>query len=70
MNRKLFVLFLILSILLSGCAWLDGSYVHVTPHQEGGGEDQGEALSADTYSVAVTLCDNAFVFHIEKLILD
>ncbi len=50
MNRRLIVLFLILSLLLSGCAWLDGSYVHVTPHQEGGGEDQGEALSADTYS--------------------
>ena len=50
MNRKLFVLFLILSILLSGCAWLDGSYVHVTPHQAGGGENQGEALSAENYT--------------------
>lgn len=50
MNRKLFALFLILSMFLSGCAWLDGSYVHVTPHQAGGGENQGEALSAENYS--------------------
>ena len=50
MNRKLFALFLILSMLLSGCAWLDGSYVHVTPHQAGGGGNQGEALSAENYS--------------------
>lgn len=50
MNRKLFALFLILSMLLSGCAWLNGSYVHVTPHQAGGGGNQGEALSAENYS--------------------
>ena len=50
MNRKLFALFLILSMLLSGCAWLDGSYVHVTPHPAGGGGNQGEALSAENYS--------------------
>ena len=50
MKRKLFALFLILSMLLSGCAWLDGSYVHVTPHQAGGGGNQGEALSAENYS--------------------
>lgn len=50
MNRKLFALFLILSMLLSGCAWLDGSYVHVTPHQAGGGGNQGEALPAENYS--------------------
>ena len=50
MKQKLFTLFLILSMLLSGCAWLDGSYVHVTPHQAGGGGNQGEALSAENYS--------------------
>lgn len=50
MKQKLFALFLILSMLLSGCAWLDGSYVHVTPHQAGGGGNQGEALSAENYS--------------------
>ncbi len=50
MNRKLFALVLMLSMLLSGCAWLDGSYVHVTPHQAGGGENQGESLSAGNYS--------------------
>lgn len=55
MNRKLFALFLILSMLLSGCAWLDGSYVHVTPHEAGGGENQGEALSAGNYSELLTI---------------
>lgn len=55
MIRRLFALFLISAMLLCGCAWLDGSYVHVTPHQEGGGENQGEALSADTYSELLSI---------------
>lgn len=55
MIRRLFALFLISAMLLCGCAWLDGSYVHVTPHQEGGGENQGETLSADTYSELLSI---------------
>ena len=55
MIRRLFALFLISAMLLCGCAWLDGSYVHVTPHQEGGGENQGEALAADTYSELLSI---------------
>lgn len=58
MNRKLFALFLILSMLLSGCAWLDGSYVHVTPHEEGGREKREGSLSAGSYSELVRILED------------
>lgn len=51
MNRRLAVLFLMLSLLLGGCGWLDGSYVHVTPHQQNETDGQGDAtLIAENYS--------------------
>lgn len=51
MNRRLAALFLVLSLLLGGCGWLDGSYVHVTPHQQNEVDGQGDtALTAENYS--------------------
>ena len=34
MKQKTVILFLTLSLLLTGCGWFDGSYVSVTPHRE------------------------------------
>lgn len=58
MNRKLFALILMLSLLLTGCVWLDGSYVHVTPHQDSGGGNQAEALSAGNESELLHILEN------------
>ena len=49
MKRKGILLFLALSLLLSGCGWLDGSYVSVTPHREQQQTIQTGAVSASSY---------------------
>ncbi len=48
--KKLAVLILAVSLLISGCSWMDGSYVHVTRHQDQGSELQIEALTVSNYS--------------------
>ncbi len=48
--KKLAVLILAVSLLISGCSWMDGSYVHVTRHQDQGSELQVEALTVSNYS--------------------
>ena len=40
---------LALCLMLSGCSWLDGSYVSVTPHQEQTSGGQSGAVSAANY---------------------
>lgn len=49
MKRRIICLAAVLCLLLTGCSWFDGSYVHVTPHQEQGSSDQTEAVSASNY---------------------
>ena len=34
MKKRIILLAMLLSLILSGCSWLDGSYVSVTPHKE------------------------------------
>lgn len=47
MRRKLFLILAVLLLLaLSGCSWLDGSYVHLTPHRAQTGGFSGESLTA------------------------
>lgn len=45
--KKLVLLILSVTLLLGGCGWMDGSYVHITRHQ-----DQGPALQAETLTVS------------------
>lgn len=49
MKKKILLLVLALSLLLSGCSVFDGSYVHVTPHQEHKDSSQTELVSANNY---------------------
>ena len=46
MKGKGILLLLALSLLLTGCSWLDGSYVSVTPHREQQQTIQTGAVSA------------------------
>ena len=50
MKRKCICIFLIFALLLSGCSWMDGSYVSVTPHREHLSEVQTDTLSAKDYA--------------------
>lgn len=49
MKRKIISLFVAVGLLLSGCSLLDGSYVHVTPHQEQVEDSQTGLVSAADY---------------------
>lgn len=46
MKQKIIVMLAVLSLLLSGCSWLDGYYVHVTDHREQSSKLEIEAVSA------------------------
>lgn len=50
MKRRMICLAAALCLLLTGCSWFDGSYVHVTPHREQGSSGQTEAVSASNYA--------------------
>ena len=49
MKRMIVLLFAAMCLLLSGCSMFDGSYVHVTPHQEQKDNAQTELVSASNY---------------------
>lgn len=46
MKPKIIFMLAVLSLLLSGCSWLDGYYVHVTDHREQSSKLEIEAVSA------------------------
>lgn len=49
MKRTILFLLLAVSLLLSGCSFFEGSYVHVTPHLEQKDDTQTEVVSAANY---------------------
>ena len=49
MKRKIVCLFAAVSLLFSGCRWLDGNYVSVAPHREQQQSQQTGVISAATY---------------------
>ena len=46
MKQKLLPLLLALSLLLTGCGWMDGRYSSVTPHLEQRQDTQPEVIVA------------------------
>lgn len=58
MKRACLLPILALCLLLSGCGWLDGSYVSIKPHQEQRQDSRSEVLTATSYRDLVRiLCD-------------
>lgn len=49
MKKRIALMLAALCLMLSGCSWLDGSYVSVTPHQEQTSGGQSGAVSAANY---------------------
>ena len=47
--RRLISCFLALSLLLTGCSWLDGSYSSVTPHQQHSDGEESLPETAENY---------------------
>lgn len=49
MKQKVSILFLVLSLLLTGCSWVNRSYVSVEPHREQRQTAQSDAIMAANY---------------------
>ena len=49
MKQKLLPLLLVLSLLLTGCGWMDGRYSSVTPHLEQRQNTHSEVAVASDY---------------------
>ncbi len=49
MKKRMIPLCVAFALLLSGCGWMDGSYVSVTPHQEQRQNIQSSVISASNY---------------------
>lgn len=49
MKKRIVALGLVLTLLLAGCGWMDGSYVYVKPHVEQGTTAQSGNVSANNY---------------------
>jgi len=49
MNRRIVICVCVMCMLLTGCSWMDGSYLSVTPHQEQLSGGQSDALAASNY---------------------
>ena len=50
MKQRVICMVLVLTMVLSGCAWMGGSYVSVTPHHEPLSTVQSDSLTASNYS--------------------
>ena len=49
MLKKLTVLWVLCSLLLTGCGWMDGSYVHISRHQEQKPSSQGGSVTVSGF---------------------
>lgn len=56
--KKLTILLLVLSLLLCGCGWMDGSYVSVTPHRESSENSDNQVVTAQNYLQLRTALEN------------
>jgi len=57
MKIQFLALAVCVSLLLSGCSWLDGSYVSVTPHHEQSANIRTENLSVSNYEELVEVME-------------
>ena len=49
MKKRILALTLLLALLLTGCSWMDGSYVYVEPYVDQGAHTQAGNISASNY---------------------
>lgn len=67
--RRLTAMILVLSVLLSGCGWMNGSYSSVTPHQQQSVGGESTLESADSYLQLRTALENMVLSGIESSVI-
>ena len=50
MKKAIFVMLLVVALTLTGCSWMDGTYVSVTPHREQDTFTNQRIVSASNYN--------------------
>ena len=61
---------MLLSLMLSGCSWLDGSYVSVTPHQEQTVSVRNENLTASNYDELLAVLESVIAKGTESCVIN
>lgn len=64
--KRILPLILSFCLLLTGCGWLDGSYVSVTPHRQQSGVSESTVEAADNYLQLRTALENMVSAGIES----
>ncbi len=59
MKKAVLSVLITVCLLLSGCNWMDGSYLSVTPHREQNLENDRRVVSASNYKEMVKALENA-----------
>lgn len=67
--KRLIGLILIMSLLLTGCGWLDGSYASVTPHQQHPGTEENGLEAAENYLQLRRALENMVTAGVESSVI-
>lgn len=67
--KRLTTLILALSLLLTGCGWLDGSYASVTPHQQNTGNEEIGLEAAENYLQLRRALENMVISGVESRVI-
>ena len=70
MKRKMTALLLACSLLLTGCSWNSGSYVHVTPHQNSSGAESKYGIAVGDYLELLNVLKQLVDSAAESAVLD
>lgn len=70
MKIRMIVLLLMISLVLSGCGWMDGSYVSVTPHQEQQGSIRAENLTVSNYEELLSIMEEVVSKGMESCVIN
>ena len=70
MRKKWTALLLVAVMLLSGCSWMDGEYVSVTPHQESAVVGPTGSVSAADYQELTAVLEELVLAASESCVID
>ena len=70
MKKAIFVMLLVLALLLTGCSWMDGSYISVTPHREQDTFTNQRIVSASNYGELRTALEKMIQSGMESTVIN
>lgn len=67
--KRFLVLLLVMSLLLSGCGWMRGSYVSVTPHPQPASPNEDQQVTASNYLQLRTALESMVAAGVENRVI-